>query len=56
MRGSRINVGWVSPQGVTHHLCRQALIKKCIVSLRDVWWVTQNTLTHPTFMIVTRNS
>ena len=55
MRGFIINVGWVSPQGVTRQLCLQALIKKFVVLLRNAWWVTQTTLTHPTFRIATRN-
>jgi hypothetical protein len=41
-------VGWA------RRVCRnppavpQALTKKRIVSLRNPWWVTQETLTHPT--------
>ena len=30
---------------LTHRTCRQALIKKCVVLLRNAWWVTQKTLT-----------
>ena len=50
--GSIINVGWVrhAVGAVTHRMCRQALIKKCVVLLRNVWWVTQKPLTHPTFI------
>jgi len=51
LSGSIIDVGWVRRAvcAVTHQMCRQALIKKCIVLLRNAWWVTQKTLTHPTF-------
>ena len=47
---SVINVGWVRHAvcAVTHQQCRQALIKKGAVLLRNVWWVTQKPLTHPT--------
>jgi hypothetical protein len=27
-------------------MCRQALLKKGVVLLRNAWWVTQKTLTH----------
>ena len=51
LSGSIIDVGWVRHAvcAVTHQMCRQALIKKCVVLLRNAWWVTQETLTHPTF-------
>ena len=50
---SVINVGWVRHAvcAVTHQQCRQALIKKGAVLLRNVWWVTQKPLTHPTFRL-----
>ena len=59
LSGSEGDAGWVHPKGykrhavctVTHQMCRQALIKKCIVLLRNAWWVTQKTLTHPTFWL-----
>ncbi len=35
---------------VTHRMGRGALIKKCVVLLRNAWWVTQKTLTHSTFL------
>jgi len=40
---SKIDVGWVrhTVGAVTHRLCRQALTKKCVVLLRNAWWVTQ---------------
>jgi chromate transport protein ChrA len=31
--------------------CRQALIEKGVVLLRNGWWVTQKTLTHPTYKL-----
>ena len=37
---------------VTRHLCHQAPINKCVVLLRNVWWVTHNALTHPTIFDV----
>ena len=51
--GSMLNVGWVRHAvcAVTHQLCRQALLKKGVVLLRNAWWVTQKTLTHPTFKL-----
>jgi hypothetical protein len=51
--GSTIDVGWVRRAvcAVTHRMCRQALIKKCVVLLRNAWWVTQKALTHPTFRL-----
>ena len=47
-----IDVGWVRHAvcAVTRQLCRQALIKKGVVLLRNAWWVTQKTLTHPTVL------
>ena len=53
LSGYIINVGWVRRAvcAVTHQQCRQALIKKGIVLLRNVWWVTQKPLTHPTFRL-----
>ena len=54
LSGYLINVGWVRHVVcvVTHQMCRQALIKKGVVLLRNAWWVTQKTLTHPTFNIL----
>ena len=51
--GSMLKVGWVRHAvcAVTRQLCRQALLKKGVVLLRNAWWVTQKTLTHPTFKL-----
>jgi hypothetical protein len=48
-----INVGWVRHAvcAVTHQPCRQAFIEQCVVLLRNGWWVTHKTLTHPTFRL-----
>src|SRR3990172_12110964 len=51
--GSIIDVGWVRHAvcAVTHRVCRQALINKCIgCCYATLWWVTQKTLTHPTLL------
>ena len=51
--GSTINVGWIRHAvcAVIHRTCRQALIKKGLVLLRNAWWITQKTLIHPTFRL-----
>jgi hypothetical protein len=51
--GFTIDVGWVrrAVGAVTHRLCRQALTKKCVVSLRNAGWVTQKMLTRPTIRL-----
>jgi len=42
--------------GEAHRWCRNppavppGTQKRCVVLLRNAWWVTQKTLTHPTFM------
>jgi hypothetical protein len=48
--GAEFDVGWVrhTPAAVTHQAVPQALIRKCVVLLRNARWVTQNALTHPT--------
>jgi hypothetical protein len=53
LSGSMFDVGWVRHAvcAVTHQLCREALIKEGVVLLRNAWWVTQKTLTHPTFRL-----
>jgi hypothetical protein len=50
--GAITDAGWVRHAvcAVTHRMCRQALIKKSVVLLRNAWWVTPKTLTHPTFL------
>ena len=55
---SRTDVGRVRRVvcAVTHQLCRQTLIKNGVVLLRNAWWVTQKTLTHPTFLLNKRHS
>ncbi len=47
----RINVGWVRHAAVTYQLCRETLITIGVVLLRNDWWVTQETLTHPTLRL-----
>jgi hypothetical protein len=55
--GSIIDAGWVRHAvcAVTRQLCRQALMKKRIVLMRNACWVMQKTLTRilngaPAFM------
>jgi hypothetical protein len=49
LSGYQINVGRVRHVvcAVTHQPCRQALTEQCVVLLRNGWWVTHKTLTHP---------
>ena len=57
LRGTIIDVEWVHPKGhkrhvvcaVTHQARRQAHLEEQVVLLRNAWWFTQTTLTHPTF-------
>jgi hypothetical protein len=53
LSGDLINVGRVRHAvcAVTRQPCRQALIKKGVVLLRNGWRVTQKTLTRPTFWL-----
>ena len=51
--GSIFNVGWIKHAvcAVIHRTCRQALIKKGLVLLRNAWWIAQKTLIHPTIRL-----
>jgi hypothetical protein len=53
VNGFIIDVGRVRHAvcAVTRQPCRQALIKEGVVLLRNAWWVTQKTLTHPTYTL-----